>query len=156
MNPLAENKKVRFDYEILEKLEAGIELRGFEVKAILSGRANMAGSHAAIRQDEAWLINMDIPPYQPKNTPDDYNPSRTRKLLLKKSEINYLIGKTQEKGLTIVPIKLYTKRGKIKLELALGKSRKKPDKRELIKKREFEREKGRELKRGLPRAKSRG
>jgi len=142
---LANNKRARFDYEILETVEAGIELRGFEVKAILSGRVSMAASHAAIRAEEAWLINMDVPPYQPKNTPADYEPSRTRKLLLKKSEIKHLIGKTQEKSLTLVPLKLYTKRGKIKLELGLGKSRKKADKRELIKKREFERDKSRAL-----------
>lgn len=136
------NKRAYFDYEILETYEAGIELRGFEVKAIKSGRINLAGSYAIIRNNQVWLLNADIPPYQPKNTPVDYDSKRTRRLLLKKSEIKNLIGRTQEKGLTLVPLKVYTKGkfGRIKIEIGLGKSRKKADKRELIKKREVERE----------------
>ena len=136
------NKRAYFDYQILETYEAGIELKGFEVKAIKTGRINLAGSYVVIRNNQAWLLNADIPPYQSKNTPADYDSKRTRRLLLNKSEIKNLIGRTQEKGLTLVPLKVYTKAkiGKIKIEIGLGKSRKKKDKRELIKKREVERE----------------
>ena len=136
------NKRAYFDCEILETYEAGIELKGFEVKAIKTGRINLAGSYVVIRNNQAWLLNSDIPPYQPKNMPDDYDSKRTRRLLLKKSEIKNLTGRVQEKGLTLVPLKVYTKgkARKIKIEIGLGKSRKKADKRELIKKREVERE----------------
>ena len=137
---IATNKRAYFDYEILETYEAGIELKGFEVKSIKTGRINLAGSHVIIRNNQAWLLNADIPPYQPKNTPDDYDSKRTRRLLLKKSEIKNLIGRTSEKGLTLVPLRVYTKHQKVKVEIGLGKSRKKADKRELIKKREVERE----------------
>lgn len=140
MKPLAENKRARFDYEILEAYEAGVELRGFEVKAVKSGRANLAGSYVVIRGEEAWLINADIPPYQPKNTPTDYDSKRTRRLLLRKKEIKSLIGRVQEKGLTLVPLSFEVRRGRVKIKIALGKSRKKKDKRELLKKRAAERE----------------
>jgi SsrA-binding protein len=145
MSVIAENKRVKFDYEILETFEAGIELKGYEVKSIKTGRVNLAGSYAIIRNNQAWLLNADIPPYQPKNTPADYDPKRTRRLLLKKSEIKNLIGRVQERGLTLVPLKIYTKNRRVKIEIGLGKSRKKPDKRELIKKRDIEREIGRNL-----------
>ncbi|MEK7548873.1 MAG: SsrA-binding protein SmpB [Patescibacteria group bacterium] len=134
------NKRAYFDYEILETFEAGIELFGFEVKSVKNGRINLAGSYAIIRGGEIWLINTDIPAYQPKNAPPDYNAKRNRRLLLKKKEIEFLIGKTVEKGLTLVPLKVYTKERKIKIEIGLTKNRKKKDKRELIKKREAERE----------------
>lgn len=139
---ISTNKRAYFDYEILETYEAGIELKGFEVKAIKTGRINLAGSYVVIRNNQVWLLNADIPPYQPKNMPDDYDSKRTRRLLLKKSEIKNLTGRVQEKGLTLVPLKVYTKgkARKIKIEIGLGKSRKKADKRELIKKREVERE----------------
>jgi len=137
---ISTNKRAYFDYEILETYEAGIELRGFEVKAIKTGRINLAGSYAVIRNNQIWLLNSDIPPYQPKNTPVDYDSKRTRRLLLKHSEIKNLIGRTSEKGLTLVPLRVYTKHQKVKVEIGLGKSRKKADKRELIKKREVERE----------------
>jgi len=142
MSVISTNKRAYFDYEILETCEAGIELRGFEVKSIKTGRINLAGSYAIIRNNQAWLLNADIPPYQPKNTPLDYDSKRTRRLLLNKLEIKNLIGRTQEKGLTLIPLKVYTKGkiGKIKIEIGLAKSRKKVDKRELIKKREVERE----------------
>ncbi len=146
MKILAENKKAYFNYEILEKFEAGISLIGQEVKSIKSGRINLAGSYVVLKDSEVFLIGANIPPYQPKNAPPDYNPERSRKLLLKKSEIKYLIGKVKQKGLTLVPLKIYTKRGKIKLEFGVAKGKKKVDKRELIKKREVEREMKRELK----------
>lgn len=139
---ISTNKRAYFDYEILETLEAGIELKGYEVKSIKNGRINLAGSYAVIRGGEAYLLNCDIPHYQPANMPKDYDSKRTRRLLLKKQEINSLIGRIQEKGLTLTPLKAYTKRGKIKLEIGLAKSRKKADKREYIKKREAKREIG--------------
>lgn len=139
---IAANKRAYFDYEILETYEAGIELKGFEVKSVKNGRINLAGSYAIIRNNEIWLLNADIPAYQPKNAPIDYDSKRTRRLLLKKSEIKNLIGRIHEKGLTLTPLKVYTKdeTGKIKIEIGLAKSRKKANKRELIKKRDVERE----------------
>jgi SsrA-binding protein len=134
------NRRAYFDYSILETYEAGVELLGFEVKAIKSGRINLAGSYVIIRDNQAWLLNADIPPYQPLNTPSDYDSKRTRRLLLKSSEIKNLIGRAQEKGLTLVPLKVYTKNRRIKVEIGLGKSKKKVDKREAIKKRDIERE----------------
>lgn len=146
MKVLAKNKKAFFKYEILEKFEAGIVLIGQEVKSIKSGRINLAGSYVVLKNNEVYLIGCHIPPYQPKNAPPDYNPGRSRKLLLKKSEIKYLIGKSKQKGLTLVPTRAYTKRGKIKIEFAIAKGKKKFDKRELIKKREIERQMQGELK----------
>ena len=140
MKIFAENKKAYFNYQILEKFEAGIVLAGYEVKSIKSGRINLAGSYVIIKNEEAYLINASIPPYQPKNVPPEYDPSRQRKLLLKKKEIKYLIGKTRQKGLTLVPLKMYTKKRKVKLEFGVAKGKKKADKRELIKKREVKRE----------------
>jgi len=144
------NKRAYFDYEILENFEAGIELKGYEVKSIKTGRINLAGSYVVIRNNQAWLLNADIPPYQPKNMPADYDPKRTRRLLLKRFEINKITGQSGKRamprsdakrllsGLTLVPLKVYTKgkTGRIKIEIGLGKSRRKVDKRELIKKRE--------------------
>ncbi len=139
MKTLSSNKKAFFDYEIKEKLEAGISLLGQEVKAIKSGRIDLAGSYVSLRDMEAYLINANIPPYQPNNTPPDYDPYRLRKLLLKKTEIKYLADKTRQKGLTLVPLKVYTKKGKIKIEIGIGQGKKKTDKRESIKKKEVER-----------------
>lgn len=146
MKVLSENKKVYFNYQILETFEAGIVLIGQEVKSIKSGRINLSGAFVVIKDNEAFLVGCHIPPYQPKNAPPDYNPERSRKLLLKKSEIKYLIGKSKQKGLTLVPTKVYTKKGKIKVEFGVAKIRKKVDKRELIKKRETEKEIKRVLK----------
>lgn len=140
------NRRAYFDYEILETYEAGVELFGFEVKAVKTGHINLAGSYAVIKNNEAWLLNATIPPYQPKNTPPDYDPTRSRRLLLHKSEIRELIGKAAQKGLTIVPLKVYTKRGRVKILMGLAKHKKKADKREVIKRREAEREIKRSLK----------
>lgn len=137
---LAENKRAYFDYEILEKYEAGLELLGQEVKSIKNGRINLAGSYVVAKDKQVWLIGADIPAYQPKNAPKDYDSKRTRRLLLKKEEIKNLIGKSQEKHLTLLPLKVYTKNRRIKMEIGLGKSRKKADKRETIKKKEARRE----------------
>ncbi len=145
MKPLAENRKAYYNYQILEKLEAGISLIGQEVKSIKLGRISLAGSYVVLREEEVFLIGANIPPYQPKNAPPDYNPERTRKLLLRKAEIKHLIGKTKEKGLTLVPLKVYSKLGKIKIEFGIARGKRKSDKREVIKKREAEREMKREL-----------
>jgi len=131
----ARNKRACFDYEILDKFEAGIQLKGFEVKAIKSGRLNLAGSHVIVRDNGAQLLNADIPPYQPMNTPEGYDSKRTRRLLLNKDEIKSLVGKAHEAGLTLVPLRVYSKRDLIKVEIGLAKSRKAKDKRELLKKR---------------------
>ncbi len=146
MKEITRNKKAYFNYHILEKLNAGISLIGQEVKSIKSGKISLRSTYVVIRNTEAFLIGANVPPYQPKNAPADYNPERTRKLLLKKSEIKYLIGKTKQKGLTIVPLRVYNIRGKIKLEIAVVRAKKKFDKRELIKKRETDREIRRTLK----------
>jgi len=146
MKRIIENKKAYFNYEILEKFEAGISLIGQEVKSIKTRGVSLAGSYVVLRNSEVFWIGGNISPYQPKNAPKDYNPERTRKLLLKKSEIKYLIGKIKQKGLTLVPLRIYTKGGKIKLEFGIARGKKKADKRELIKKREVEREIQKELK----------
>src|SRR3989344_1290610 len=142
----AENRKARFNYEILEKYEAGIELLGTEVKSVRGGRISLEGSFVIARGGEAYLINSNIPPYQVKNAPKDYDPLRHRKLLLSKKEIAELAGSEKNKSLTIVPISVYNKGRKIKVEIALVKGKKKYDKRESIKKRETDREIRREIK----------
>jgi SsrA-binding protein len=146
MKVLAENKKAYFNYEILEKFEAGISLIGQEVKSIKTKGVNLAGSYVVVKDEEVFWIGAKIPPYQPKNAPSDYNPERSRKLLLKKSEIQYLIGKSQQKGLTLIPLKVYNKKGKIKLEFGISKGKKEFNKKELIKERQINREIERELK----------
>lgn len=152
MKVLAENRKAKFEHDILEKFEAGLVLLGQEVKSIKTGRISIKGSYVVLRQSakgvlpEVYLVGANIPPYQPKNAPKDYEPERSRKLLLTKSEIKHLIGKTKEKGLTLIPLKVYTKYAKIKLEFGIGKGKKKPDKREQIKKRDTDRIIERELK----------
>lgn len=147
MNTLSESKKAYFDYKILEKLEAGLVLLGTEVKAIKTGRMSIKGSYVVFDGNgELQLVGCSIPPYQPRNAPLDYNPERPRKLLLKRKEINYLIGKVKEKGLTLIPLRVYTKKSKIKLELGIAQGKKKIDKRETIKTKEFKRNKERLLK----------
>jgi SsrA-binding protein len=140
MDTIAENRRARFDYEITDAYEAGIELRGYEVKSARGGRLQIAGARVLIRGGEAWLVNSHIPPYQPKNTPSDYEEDRARRLLLTKEEIKKLTGALQEKGLILVPLEAYLKRGFVKIKLGLGRSRKKSDKREVLKKRAHTRE----------------
>ena len=127
MATLAVNKRAFFDYEILEKFKAGVELTGHETKSAKMGRIKIVGAHAIIRGNEAFLIGAEISSFQPKNAPADYDPSRTRRLLLKSEEIKYLLGKTKS-GLTLVPLGVFTERGLIKIELGLGRSKKKSDK----------------------------
>lgn len=142
----AENRKAYFDYEILEKFEAGLVLSGAEVKSIKNGRMNLTGAYINFHNGELYLINSSIAPYQPKNQPLDYDPLRSRKLLLKKQEINYLAGKIKQKGLTLVPLKVYNKGRRVKIEIALAKGKKQYDKRETIAKREANKKIERELK----------
>jgi SsrA-binding protein len=148
MAELSSNKRGLFDYEILDEYEAGIQLLGFEVKSAKLGRMNIAGSYTVVRGNEAWLLNASIPPYQAANNPEAYDPLRTRKLLLKKPEIKELTGKSAQKGLTIIPIRVYTKQGKIKILIGIARHKKTKDKRETIKKREAKREIERIIKRG--------
>lgn len=146
MKTLTENNKATFDYEILETYEAGMVLYGFEVKSVRAGHASLKGSYVVIRNNEAFLINALISPYQQANTPESYEPQRSRKLLLKKSEIRTLIGKSHIRGLTLVPLRIYTKKSTLKLEFAIVKGKRKIDKRETIKKRDTERDVERETK----------
>ena len=146
---ITENKKALFRYEVLEKFQAGIVLLGQEVKSIKNGQINLAGSFVVLRGEEVFLIGSNVPAYQPKNAPPDYQVQRSRKLLLKKTEIKHLIGKAQQKGLTMVPLKVYTDKGKIKMEFAIVRGKKKFDQREKIKKRETQREIGRALKKNF-------
>ena len=146
MASYAENRKARFNYEFLEKYETGIELLGTEVKSVRGGQMSLEGAFVIIRGDEAFLINANIPPYQIKNAPSDYDPLRNRKLLLTKKEIAELSGSEKNKSLTVVPISVYNKNRKIKVEIALVKGKKKFDKRETIKKRDTDREIRRDFK----------
>jgi|SRR3989344_4253107 len=143
---LIQNKKAYFNYEILEKIEAGIELLGFEVKSLKKGQGSLEGAHITIRGSEAFVIAMNIPPYQVNNTPTDYDPLRNRRLLLTKKELKNLEKEENQKGLTIVPLLVYNKGSKIKLEIAIVRGKKKYDKRETIKKRDTDREINRSLK----------
>ncbi len=142
----AENKKAFFDYEIIEKYEAGIVLEGHEVKAVKKGKVSIIGSYVKIMGQEAFLVGAIIQPYQPLNVAKNYDPQRSRKLLLNKKEIDSFIGKTKEKGLTIVPLRVYDKKGRIKLEIGLARAKKKADKREKIRGREEKRKLERVLK----------
>lgn len=139
------NKKAYFDYKISETFEAGIELLGHEVKAVRSGKASLVGALVKIYGGQLWLVGATISPYQEKNTPPGFDPQRSRRLLAKKSEIASLVGQTSSKNLTLVPLKLYNKKGLIKLEIGLGARRKKHDKRELIRTKESKKEIGRRI-----------
>ncbi len=146
MAVFAQNKKAYHDYEILEEYEAGIELKGFEVKSVKLGRASLKGARVVMRGGEAFLIGASIPAYQAANSPDNYDPERARRLLLNKKEINKLIGKEQEKGLTLPALSLYNKGRLVKLKFAVARGKKKRDKREEIRKRDLERDLRRSLK----------
>ncbi len=123
-----------------------MRLLGIEVKSLKAKRGSLAGGHVIIRNREAFIVGMEIPPYQPKNTPQDYDISRTRKLLLRKKEIDYLAGKASQKGLTLIPLSVYTKSGFLKISFGVARGLKKYDKRERIKERETKRKIERKLK----------
>ena len=139
------NRKARKDYDILESLEAGVALQGTEVKSLREGSMNLKDSYARVQNGEAFLINAHISPYSHGNL-QNHDPLRERKLLLHKSEIKRLRGKTEEKGLTLVPLQAYFVRGRAKVELALARGKARYDKRETIKRRDAQREVERELK----------
>ena len=136
---IASNRKAHFNYDILETYEAGLVLRGTEVKALRDGRADLKESYARIERDEAWLLGCHISPYAQGNRAN-HDPLRPRKLLLHRAEISRLLGKIMEKGLTLVPLRLYFKEGRVKVELGLARGRKTLDKRHVIREREERRE----------------
>ncbi|MDZ7296339.1 MAG: SsrA-binding protein SmpB [candidate division KSB1 bacterium] len=139
------NRKARHDYIILETFEAGIALQGTEVKSLRAGRANLKDSYAAIKDGEVWLYQAHISPYDYGNV-YNHDPLRPRKLLLHRQEIRRLAGKVQERGLTLVPLRMYFKKGRAKVELALARGKRQYDRREDIARRDVERDTQRELK----------
>jgi SsrA-binding protein len=139
------NRKARHEYTILQTYEAGIVLVGTEVKALREGKANLVDSYALLKNNEVWLLSLHISEYKQGNI-NNHIPTRDRKLLLNRSEIRKLIGKTKEKGLTLIPLRLYFKNGRVKVELALAKGKKVFDKRRDIAKKDFEREQERKIK----------
>lgn len=144
---ISDNRQARFRYEILDTYEAGVELKGTEVKSIRQGKVNLRDGYALIRNGEAWLLNVHISPYESSSNFFNHDPRRTRRLLLHKKEIRKLIGKVEQEGLTIVPLKMYMKRGLVKVAIALAKGKKLHDKRETIKQRQDKREMARAMKR---------
>ncbi|MCA9484032.1 MAG: SsrA-binding protein SmpB [Nitrospina sp.] len=142
---ICQNKKARHEYHLEDRFEAGIVLVGTEVKALRDGRASMVDSFAEFESGEAYLYNCHINHYTPAHQ-FNHNPTRKRKLLLHKAEIGRLIGKTREKGISLIPLKLYFKKGKVKVELALAHGKKLHDKRESLKRKEAEREMSRAIK----------
>lgn len=143
---LVENKKARLNYEILEEFEAGLELVGGEVKALRAKLGKLEGAHVVVRRGEAYLVGASIPPYQPANTQHGYDPERSRRLLLTKDELARLAGLEAQRGLTIVPLAVYTKGRNLKLRVAAARGRKKFDKRQVLKERDTKREIDRTLK----------
>jgi len=139
------NRKARHEYSILQTYEAGIVLQGTEVKSLRQGKANLVDSYANIKNGEVWLVSAHISIYEQGNI-NNHEPTRDRKLLLNRSEIRKLIGKVKEKGLTLIPLRLYFKNGKVKVELALAKGKKVYDKREAIEKRDLQRDQERRFK----------
>lgn len=145
-NILADNKKALFDYEILEKYEAGIVLIGAEVKSVQGGHISLKGAYVTFHHNEPYLTGAHISRYKPAAGLADYDPERSRKLLLRNKEIRHLLAKKEEKGLTIVPLMVYIKHSKIKVEIAVGKGKKQFEKKEKIKARDIERDIRRTLK----------
>ncbi|NJL38518.1 MAG: SsrA-binding protein SmpB [Leptolyngbyaceae cyanobacterium RM2_2_4] len=137
---VSDNRQARFLYEILETFEAGIELRGTEVKSIRQGKINLRDGYALIRDGEAWLYNVHISPHESASQIFNHEPRRTRKLLLHAQEIRKLIGQVEQKGLTLVPLKVYLKRGWLKVTIGLAKGKKLHDKREDLKRKQEKRE----------------
>jgi SsrA-binding protein len=143
---IAVNRRARHDFHIEETLEAGIVLLGSEIKALREGKANLKDSYGRIEGDEIWLWNAHISPYAPASQ-FGHEPTRTRKLLLHREEISRLTGKVKERGLTLVPLRLYFRRGRAKVELALARGKKHHDKRDAIRERDVRREIDRAMKR---------
>jgi SsrA-binding protein len=144
---IATNRRARFEYEILETFEAGISLLGPEVKSLRAGRANLSEAYAIVRRGEVYLVGAHISPYEQASR-DNPEPTRERKLLMHRAEINRLVGKVKERGLTLVPLRLYFKNGRAKVEIALARGKRAHDKRETIRRRETDRELARAKRRG--------
>jgi len=136
---IALNRQASHNYELLEKFEAGLVLTGTEIKSAREGRVNLRDAYGLVKSGEVWLLNCHISPYSHGNYAN-HDPLRTRKLLLKRSEINRLIGRTSERGLTLVPLRMYLKDGLLKCEVALAKGRKVHDKREVSRRKTIEKE----------------
>ena len=139
MKEIAVNRQAFHNYEILEKFEAGLVLTGTEIKSARDGRVNLKDFYGLVKAGEVWLLNCHISPYSHGNYAN-HDPLRTRKMLLKRSEINRLIGRTTERGLTLVPLRMYLKEGRLKCELALAKGRKMHDKREVSRQKTIDKE----------------
>ena len=149
MKTVARNRRARYDYEILETLEAGLELFGFEVKSLRAGNGSLKGAHVVARGGEAYLVGASIPAWQPANAPKSYDPERTRRLLLSRKEIARVASAEAENGLTIVPLSVYNRRSRLKLGIAIAPGKKKEDKRNSIGAREEKRRIDRTLKKIL-------
>lgn len=141
---LVSNRRALHDYTVIERLEAGLELRGTEVKSLRAGHGSLAGAYCAIEKGEAFLFGMDIPPYDCGNR-FNHDPKRKRRLLLHRREIDRLTGLTEQKGLTLVPLSLYLKRGRMKLDVGVCRGKQQSDKRETLRKRTADREAQREM-----------
>lgn len=140
MKDYAYNKRAGFDFELLETLEAGIELLGVEVKSVRAGHMSLRGAFVTIHNGSAYLTNATIPPWQVANTPGTYDPTRSRRLLVTAAQLKYLIGKISEQGLTMVPVRVYPKRSVIKLEIALARGKKLHNKKEKKKEQDIKRD----------------
>ena len=145
MKILALNRRAKFDYELLEEFNAGLVLKGYEVKSIKAGHISLKNSFITAKEGELYLTNAHVSPYQYANLADTYDPTRARKLLLQKKELKHLLGKSTAQGLTMVPLSIYNKKGLIKLKFCLAKGKKRYDKRQAIKKREDQRRMRRHL-----------
>ncbi|MEM9265528.1 MAG: SsrA-binding protein SmpB [Cyanobacteria bacterium P01_F01_bin.13] len=143
---MADNRQARFTYEILDSYEAGIALKGTEVKSIRAGKVNLRDGYAQVKNGEVWLLNVHISPHNMTNQAYNHEPRRPRRLLLHKAEIRKLIGKVEEKGLTLVPLKLYLKKGRVKVNIAIGRGKKLHDKRESLKQKQEKRDIARMMK----------
>lgn len=142
------NKKARFDYFIENDYEAGLVLQGWEIKSLRAGKINLSDAHVIVKHGEAWLLGAQIQPLPTASTHRFPDPARTRKLLLKRRELDQLIGSVERQGYTLIPLTLYWKRNKIKLKVALAKGKKTHDKRETVKDRDWQRTRSRIMKKG--------
>jgi SsrA-binding protein len=142
---VATNRRARHRFELVEQMEAGIELRGSEVKALREGKAQLSDAYAVVDRGEVWLRNLHIPPYAPAST-ENHDPERPRKLLLHRAQIERLVGKSQQRGLTLIPVRIYFKGRHAKVELALARGKEGRDRRREIAERDVRREVEREFK----------
>jgi len=139
MKPIV-NRRARYDYELLDEFEGGLVLLGTEVKSVKAGNISLKGAFVTIHDDDVYLTNATIPPWQVKNAPADYDPTRPRKVLLQKGEVKQIVGAKQSKGLTIVPVRVYTKGPRIKIKIALARGKRKVSKKLEKKERDIKRD----------------